>query len=173
MSEPSTTAFRTNPEHVAGFYADVPAPEPAPAQPVPAEVPAGFWPRLGAYAIDWMIIAGNWVVVAVIATAGLSQTVTEIAFFVVAFFYWPILWAFNHGATWGMQAASQRVVRHADHAPVGPVRALAREASRAVLALLLFPVLISALMIALRKDKRALHDLMAGTTVIRVNSDAL
>jgi uncharacterized RDD family membrane protein YckC len=167
MSEPSTTAFRTSPEHGAAFSGVAPAPQPAPAPPAVAEAPAGFWPRLGAYAIDWLIIAGGWVVVALIATAGLSETLTTVAFLVLALFYWPIMWAFNGGATWGMQALDQRVVIHVDQSAIGPGRAVAREVARAALASLLLPSLVSAVMIGVRRDKRALHDLIAGTTVVK------
>ena len=166
MSEPSTTAFRTAPEHAAAFSGVAPAPEPAPAPPA-ADAPAGFWLRLGAYAIDLLILASAWVITGLITYAGLNAAVAGFGFLALAFFYWPIMWAFNDGATWGMQALSQHVVVHADRSPVGLGRALARELARAALGSLLLPVLISAVMIAVRRDKRALHDLMTGTSVVK------
>jgi uncharacterized RDD family membrane protein YckC len=170
MSEPSTSAFRTTPEHGAAFAGVAPAPEPAPAPPTVADAPAGFWARLGAYAIDLLILAGAWILVSAIAYSGLDDTFIAIAglgFLAMAFLYWPIMWAFNGGATWVMQALSQRVVVHADCSPVGLGRALARELARAALGSLLLPMLVSAVMIAVRKDKRALYDLMTGTSVVK------
>jgi uncharacterized RDD family membrane protein YckC len=167
MSEPSTTAFHATPEHAAGLSGLAPEPEPAAALPVLADVPAGFWLRLGAYVIDSLILGVAWALLTGIVYAGLNPAAAALGFLALAFFYSPMMWAYNGGATWGMQALRQRAVVHADRSPMGLGRALARELARGALGSLLLPSLVSAVMVGVRKDKRALHDLMAGTAVVK------
>jgi uncharacterized RDD family membrane protein YckC len=81
--------------------------------------------------------------------------------------YAPVMLAANDGATWGKQACEQRVVID-DGRPIGFGRALLRElVVKGLMALLILPYWISALMVGVRRDKRGLHDLIAGTRVVR------
>jgi uncharacterized RDD family membrane protein YckC len=167
MSAPSTTAFRAAPEHGAGLSSLASTSGSVPEPAAIADELAGFWMRLGAYLIDLLILAIAWALVAGTVYAGLNATGAGLGFLALAFFYSPIMWAYNDGATWGMQALGQRAVVRADRSPIGLGRALAREVARAALGSMVLPSLISAVMIGVRKDKRALHDLMAGTAVVK------
>jgi uncharacterized RDD family membrane protein YckC len=167
MSEPSTTAFRTAPEHGTGLSSLASPSDSVPEPAAIADELAGFWMRLGAYLFDWLLLAAAWALVTGIVYAGLNAVAAGFGFLALALFYSPIMWAYNDGATWGMQALRQRAVVHADRSPMGLGRALARELARAALGSLVVPSLVSAVMIGVRKDKRALHDLMAGTAVVK------
>jgi uncharacterized RDD family membrane protein YckC len=124
--------------------------------------------RFAAYIVDWIIVSVTWV--ALIGVATLGSTVGALAGFAglaISLFYAPVMLAYHGGATWGKQAMQQRVVISADGAPTGFGRAFLREFAKVILAAFLFPWVVSAVMIAARTDKRALHDLIAGTAVVR------
>ena len=147
---------------------DAPPIPPAPFEPpaTSTDRPAGLRIRLGAYIIDELIIAAAWATVIGMDYAGLNGAFASLGLLAMSVFYAPIMLAYHDGATWGKQALRQRVVVHADHGPIGLGRALARELVRWVSGWLVLPLLISAVMVGVRKDKRALHDLMAGTAVV-------
>lgn len=87
--------------------------------------------------------------------------------------YAPLMLAFNNGATWGKQACQLHVLRN-DGRRIGLGRALLRElVIKALLGLLVLPWLTSALMVAIRQDKRGLHDVIAGTRVVRDAQEAV
>ena len=138
---------------------------------------AGFWLRLVAYIIDTAIVA---VLVFVLAAVGilpvssnpeaepLLSAVNLIAE-VIALLYWSLFEASAVQATPGKLAVGIRVTDTAG-ARLGFGRALLRN----VLKILSFLILlIGYLMAAFTRRKQALHDLMAGTLVVRRGEEAL
>jgi len=96
---------------------------------------------------DWihllLITAGIWVVLWML-------------YFVVG---WGVL-----GATPGQAAMGLRLVDHRQRYPIGPVRALLRLVAYSVGSL---PFMAGHFLVIGRSDKRALHDMLAGTRVVR------
>jgi uncharacterized RDD family membrane protein YckC len=153
-------------------------------RPDPATVgrPAGFWIRLVAYIIDALIL-GVVVVVMIgvfAAIAALSGKTSDeelppevvvlgvlmlLAYVAAAFLYEVLLTASPRGGTLGKRALGLRVVR-ADGTQLSFGRSTARYLLK-VLITPLVPFAIGYILAGFTKGKRALHDLMAETLVIR------
>ncbi|HEV8309245.1 MAG TPA: RDD family protein [Methylomirabilota bacterium] len=129
--------------------------------------PAGFWRRTFALAADVVVVWGLLVVgdfLAVpLARWPLLERAFEAAYILVVPAAYFILMHGTGGRTLGKMLAGVRVVAESGEA-IGYPRALARQAAW-VLSTILF--LVGHLAVAVRRDKRALHDLVAGTRVIR------
>lgn len=130
--------------------------------------PAGFWRRAFALLIDlglvWLLFRVDDLVAGLLARWDLVARAFDHTFaLVVPAAYFVVL----HG-TWGRTAgkalAGVRVLV-ASGERLGYPRALARHFAWVLSAL---PLLVGFLMVAARADKRALHDLVAGTRVVRV-----
>ncbi len=131
--------------------------------------PAGFWVRLGAWAIDTVILfAAQMIMVAV--WPGFSEYFdsdtylhwVDLLGFIVGALYYTVgvsVWA----TTVGKRLLGLYVLRP-DGAKAGFGRALARYFA-GILSMLIFG--IGYLMIGLRSDKRGLHDLICDTVVVR------
>lgn len=142
--------------------------------------PAGFWIRVVAAIIDWVIlclIAGVLVGIVIVLVIilgghdsdlaiGLSIGVGIIGLIVAGWLYEAILTSSARGATWGKQAIGARIVR-ADGARLSFGRATARHFLK-VLITPLIPLGLGYMMAGFTSGKRALHDLMADTFVIRL-----
>ncbi len=138
----------------------------APAQPQPLPLEyferVGFWPRFGATAIDFLIVA-------------------PLSIWISSLFWWfpgdtpafPVLWLAYHAGFWswksttiGGHVLNLRVVR-LDHAKmdagIGIVRALG-----AILSLL--PLGIGFMWASWEEERQSWHDKIAGTTIVRVPS---
>jgi uncharacterized RDD family membrane protein YckC len=148
--------------------------------------PCGFWVRLLAYMIDalvmgailqlvWMEVTGarHWAVPAPpkeMTAAALQQFMQEgqkwmnplLPYFYPIFFLYEVLLNGRYGATLGKMAVGARIVLP-DGSPIGYGRAALRWAAARLSDFLFFA---GYLLIAMRPDKRALHDLLAGTKVI-------
>jgi uncharacterized RDD family membrane protein YckC len=129
--------------------------------------PAGFWVRLVAFAIDLLVIALVQLVLQVIAAARLGdRALSTVGFFtfVFAVAYPTVLHAIA-GQTIGKLMMRVRVVA-LDGGPLP----LGASFLRAVVfwAALLFTLGIGQIIGGLRKDKRALHDLVAGSRAERL-----
>jgi len=129
--------------------------------------PAGFWVRLVAFAIDLLVIALVQLVLQVIAAARLGdRALSTVGFFtfVFAVAYPTVLHAIA-GQTIGKLMMRVRVV-----ALDGGALPLGASFLRAVVfwAALLFTLGIGQIIGGLRKDKRALHDLVAGSRAERL-----
>jgi uncharacterized RDD family membrane protein YckC len=130
--------------------------------------PAGFRRRMFAFLIDlglvWLLFRVEDPVTALLARWDLVARAFEhtfalvvpVAYFVVAHGTW--------GRTAGKALAGVRVVGAAGER-IGYPRAIARHFALVLSAL---PLLLGFLMVAARADKRALHDLIAGTRVVRL-----
>jgi uncharacterized RDD family membrane protein YckC len=174
----------------------VQTPPPPPAwhdvQPIAATgalgSPAGFWIRFVAFLIDALVltvIAAAIVGVAGAAAAiglGLGQNgepdenaaliivgalLGVIALIVVGWLYEALMTSSRHGATFGKRALGPRIVR-ADGAPLSFGRATARHFLKVMITPLV-PFAIGYLLAAFTHGKRALHDFMADTFVIRTS----
>ena len=74
------------------------------------------------------------------------------------------------GATPGKWVMGLRIMDYRQHCPIGPVRAMLRLAAYCVSAVTLE---WGQLLIVLRTDRRALHDILAGTRVVRKSKRAV
>lgn len=136
------------------------------AKPIATEAwrPAGFWIRFGADIVDSLIIYGPAGFVAGLiggegALAGAIQTVGGL---VLGAVYYTVLTA-KTGQTWGKKVFDLKVVR-ADGSPVTGLDAFLRWCAYLASYLTLC---VGFLMAGWTADKRALHDYIAGTRVIR------
>jgi len=140
--------------------------------------PGSFWMRAIAFIIDNLVIAGIYFFVAPIvidetladmfrdmAETGTQSRPSFLLDLALSIAYGALLVAY-WSTTVGKKVFAMRVVR-ADGSRAGLGRALLREIARNV-SLVVFPMAIaSAFMMGLRADKRSLHDLIAGTVVVR------
>ncbi len=120
---------------------------------------AGFWIRLLAYIIDGVIVAVVNVVVDIAIDAPLTSGLLQIA---VGAVYTIGFWT-AAGATPGKMALGLRVTM-ASGEPIGLGPAVLRYIGYFISTITL---LIGFLMIAFTREKRGLHDFIAGTVVIR------
>jgi uncharacterized RDD family membrane protein YckC len=136
--------------------------EPVEAAPTPSPRPAGFWRRGGALILDYVFLVILFGVASGAAAllwgdAGRAARVLNAA--MTAFlFHW--LW----GQTMGKMLVGARVVT-LEGGPLSFRRAMGRTLAWILAAL---PVGAGLAVAALRRDRRGLHDLLAGTRVERV-----
>ncbi|ENQ3107129.1 RDD family protein [Bacillus cereus] len=126
---------------------------------------AGFWRRFGANFIDGLVIVPFLVIFMLL---GVSSDTSDIIISIFQTLYYlivPIVWI---GFTIGKKAVNIRIVRMD-----GKTITIGTTLKRYLLAGIVYgvtfgiAVIVSAFMVALRKDKRSIHDLIAGTQVIR------
>src|SRR5262249_27738083 len=144
---------------------------------------AGFWIRFLAYIVDAFILTlalmviGGVIVGLIVAFGGADGKESEVAigvgvvfalliYLVVGWLYEALLTSGPHGATFGKQAVGVRIVR-ADGTQLSFGRATARHFCK-FLVTPMIPFAIGYLMAAFTSGKRALHDIMADTLVIKV-----
>jgi uncharacterized RDD family membrane protein YckC len=133
--------------------------------------PAGFWIRVVAHVIDWLFLlliqivlwsvgwavgsgAGSWRAVG--TATQLFNSIISPLYFIVFHFRW--------GQTFGKMLMQIRVVRM-DGGSLTLGQSIGRYFATFLSILILF---IGFIMAGLRSDKRALHDLLAGTRVERL-----
>ena len=138
------------------------------ADPEPGLRPAGFWRRALALLVDagvcWLLLTVGDLLTAMLARWELVARAFDYTFVLVMPAAYVVLLHGTTGQTLGKMLAGARVVGLSG-APIGYPRALARYAAWFLSAL---PLLVGFLVAAARSDKRALHDVVAGTRVIRV-----
>jgi uncharacterized RDD family membrane protein YckC len=144
--------------------------------------PGGFWIRFVAYMIDGLVLtvaAGAIVglfVLFVIGSADANEDETSpaiafaivlmiLALLLIGWLYEALMTSSRRGATLGKQALGLRIIR-ADGARLSFRRATARYFLKYIITPLV-PLLIGYLMAAFTARKRALHDVLADTLVIR------
>jgi uncharacterized RDD family membrane protein YckC len=144
------------------------APPPDLAAPgAPPPLPAGFWIRAAAVLIDavaLLAVQGALRAVAWLVFLGASPRAIEAAaqiFFVLLGTAYPVVFHWLWGQTLGKMAVQVRVVTM-DGGPLSLTCAIIRQLGSWLSAAI---VGIGYLMAGLRSDKRALHDLIAGTRV--------
>ncbi|MEH7461073.1 RDD family protein [Bacillus thuringiensis] len=126
---------------------------------------AGFWRRFGAIFLDVLVFVPPIVIFTLI---GMSDEASETIVGISQTLYLlivPIVWA---GFTVGKKAVNIRIVR-VDGQKITIWTTVKRYLLSGIIYGLMFGMgfIVSAFMIALRKDKRSIHDLIAGTQVIR------
>jgi uncharacterized RDD family membrane protein YckC len=129
---------------------------------------AGFWIRLVACIIDLVILGmGLWIIGLLFQRspeeAGGLSAIGGILQIVLGFLYMPVLWSSPMQATIGQKICGLRVIR-----PGGNRISFERGIAR-VLAMILSGALlcIGHLMVAFTERKRGLHDVLAGTYVVK------
>ncbi|HKW91015.1 MAG TPA: RDD family protein [Methylomirabilota bacterium] len=156
-------------DEMASVTGGAPAPGPAPAPvltaaPVVSTRPAGFWIRVVATAIDGVCVMAGELAFALVVWLFLDDrlvTVAGRAFRFVAGICYPVIFHWLWGQTLGKMAVRVRVVT-LDGGPLTLGRAIVRQIGYWISAVMLG---IGYLVAAFRGDKRALHDLIAGTRV--------
>jgi uncharacterized RDD family membrane protein YckC len=125
--------------------------------------PAGFWVRFLASLMDTLIISVPLGIIAYILTGNwenenLSGTISTIYSIVI-----PIIW---YGYTVGKRIMKIRIVK-VDGSKLGIGAMLMRVLVAGLIYIVTLGIaaIVSAFMVGLRQDKRALHDLIAGTYV--------
>jgi pSer/pThr/pTyr-binding forkhead associated (FHA) protein/uncharacterized RDD family membrane protein YckC len=166
----SVAPGRPRPGRPAGLLK--PGPKPGPKE----EEPAGFGVRLVAAIVDSMILGIPLFVATLIWTTfaldggdGAPQfpqgslTAVSIGFPLICLAYYVLFWAFR-GATPGKSLLGLSVETDDGDTPIGVQRAVVRMVGYWVSSLILG---LGFVMIAFSDDKRALHDRIAGTRVMR------
>jgi uncharacterized RDD family membrane protein YckC len=148
-------------------------PPPAPAADLPAgqadRAPAKWWNRVGATLFDDILLGVvGWAFVAVAGIARFGSLAGGAIVALVAFVYAFLMLAYRDGQTLGKQVASIRVLSE-DYGPVGLGRAFARELVKVVFGYTGILYLIDVLWPLWQPENRALHDLIAGTRVVRTD----
>ncbi|KHF41081.1 RDD family protein [Halalkalibacter okhensis] len=128
------------------------------------ERPAGFWVRLGANILDVIVVSGTIYILA--ALFGLTQDTREVVDGIGNLLYsllLPVLW---YGYTVGKRLLGIRIVK-LDGSKVGFGTMLLRVvvAGFVYAITLMIAAIVSAFMVAFRKDKRSIHDMLAKTYV--------
>lgn len=142
---------------------------------------AGLWRRLGAFIIDTLLICAIslplwiWVLLSVRNTPPVSLYFLSLGLFVIwyffSLFYFIGYWAWC-GQTPGQMVAKIKVVRRNGQTIGTGISILRYLIGYSVHYALLFPFIIPAVgllvVIALNKQKRGVHDLIAGTYVVQI-----
>ncbi|HEX4047369.1 MAG TPA: RDD family protein [Elusimicrobiota bacterium] len=134
-------------------------PPAAPLEEAP-DLSAGFWLRGGAYMIDGLLVA----IVSIVLNLILPETVSVIARILLSAGYFTIMPVHYEGRTLGKMAAGVAIVRD-DGSPLTYGRAFARWLGYLVSGLTFCLGFVCA---AFTNRKRALHDYIADTRVVRV-----
>jgi len=149
----------------------------------PVGPPAGFWIRFVAYIVDAfilglaLVVIGGVIIGLAVAVGGLEGEQSEwvigagivlaiLVYLVIGWLYEAMLTSGPHGATLGKQAVGVRIVR-ADGAPLSFGRATGRHFLKMFVTPMV-PLAIGYLLAGFTSGKRALHDFMADTLVIKV-----
>lgn len=126
--------------------------------------PAGFWIRFLASLLDGIIISVFFLILRLLGIdiGGWGDDIFPHAIYAFAL---PLLW---NGYTVGKRIVGIRIVRMDGRDP-GALNMLVRVLIADLGYALTWgiPLIISAFMVGLRSDKRSIHDLLAGTQVVR------
>jgi len=128
---------------------------------------AGWWRRAGATLIDGFLVAlPVGIALTTIAGEDVHVDVLRMITWLTAAVYATLMLAYRHGQTLGKQATRVRVLTEGG-APVSLGRAAGRELVKAVFGITLILYVIDVLWPLWHPENRALHDLVAGTRVVR------
>ena len=146
------------------------APLPAAGREFQGELDSvGFWPRVGAYILDQLLLgAVSYLIFGAAQTAATSlqevwaQMGAQFGYNLLISTIYYVGMNGSIGATLGKLVIGARIV-NLDGSKIGFLTAFLRMLASFISGLILF---IGYLMVAFREDKRALHDLMVGTRVV-------
>ncbi len=171
-------AYQAPPQPQAPVQAQAP---PAPrsraeyATAARAGQPAGFWPRLGAYVIDALILMiPMWILMTIIgkilwsslnsmAMITTISLVFNLVFMAASIAYFVIGWS-RFGTTVGKAILGLYVIDEQTGQPPSVGKAFLRLVGYMVSSIILY---IGFLMILFQDDRKGLHDMIAGTRVVK------
>ena len=125
------------------------------AGPAPGLAYGGFWIRLLAFIIDWVILA---IIGGVLGRAGAFGVST-----IIGIVYYIGFWG-ARGQTIGMMPFNLRVVRNDNGMPITWSNAILRYIGLIISVLVIF---IGVIWVAFDARKRGWHDMIGGTVVVR------
>ncbi len=136
------------------------------------ERPAGFWIRLGASLLDGIIIFIVLGFISLILFGDFDYT-KSISLSIVEFLYIILLPVFWYGYVLGKRICGIRIVK-IDGSNVGILNMILRWVVGGIIYALTLGIalIVSAFMVGLREDKRAIHDFVAGTYVTHMPPEA-
>ncbi|MGE0911881.1 RDD family protein [Bacillus atrophaeus] len=126
--------------------------------------PAGFWIRLGASLLDYLIISLPILLIFWLLTGKDPDESTFISVIMAIYsILLPVLW---NGYVVGKKICGIRIVKK-DGSQVGILAMVLRVIVGGIIYTLTFGIaaIVSAFMVGLREDKRSIHDFVAGTYV--------
>lgn len=130
---------------------------------------AGFWVRLGANMLDGFIISLPITIIFLILfgfESNLGELMNNLIYGIYGLVL-PIVW---YGFTVGKKLVNIQIVKMDGSIPTVGTMLMRNFVAGFVYVLTLgIGFIVSAFMIGLREDKRSLHDLIAGTQVVRVS----
>ncbi|MGM0880669.1 MAG: RDD family protein [Bacillota bacterium] len=125
---------------------------------------AGFWIRLGASLLDCLIVGLPLYLLSLLITGGDGR---EFFTDVISFLYSLLLPVFWNGYTIGKRICGIQIRKLDGTAPGLGTMLLRNVVGGLAYALSLgIAAIVSAFMVGLREDKRAIHDFIAGTEVV-------
>ncbi|MGC5772388.1 RDD family protein [Paenibacillus pabuli] len=127
---------------------------------------AGFWIRLGASFLDGIIIALPLMVIAGLITGNFDSD--EPIAKILSALYSILLPVFWYGRTIGKRICGIRIRKYDTQEPPGIGTMLMRVVVAGLVYFITFGIgfIASVIMVAVREDKRAIHDFIAGTEVV-------
>ncbi|MDT8858605.1 RDD family protein [Alkalihalobacillus sp. MEB130] len=128
------------------------------------ERPAGFWVRVGASILDVIVVSGTiFILAALFGIGGDTREILDAVGNLVYTLLLPVLW---FGYTVGKRLLGIRIVKM-DGSDVGFGTMLLRVvvAGFVYAITLMIAYIVSVFMVAFRKDKRSIHDMIAKTYV--------
>ncbi|QHE51865.1 RDD family protein [Pontibacillus sp. HMF3514] len=136
------------------------------------ERPAGFWIRFGASLLDGIIILAILGTISLILFGDFDYT-KSVSLSLVEFLYMLLLPVFWYGYVLGKKICGIRIIKM-DGSNVGIVAMLLRLVVAGIIYALTLGIalIVSAFMVGLREDKRAIHDFIAGTYVTHMPPEA-
>jgi uncharacterized RDD family membrane protein YckC len=126
---------------------------------------AGFWRRVGASVIDGILlnVVGGIVIAISAAISDVLVVIAYVVYVAALFLYYAIMESSSYQATVGKIALGIQVTDLSGNR-IGFGRALGRNLAEILSALIL---LIGYLLVAFTEKKQALHDMIAGTLVVK------
>ncbi|WP_435874156.1 RDD family protein [Paenibacillus vandeheii] len=127
---------------------------------------AGFWIRLGANFLDALIVSLPLAIIVGVLTGNYDND--EPLAKLISGLYSILLPVFWYGRTIGKRICGIRIRKYDTHEPPGIGTMLMRVVVAGLVYAITFGIgfIISVFMVAIREDKRALHDFIAGTEVV-------
>ncbi|MGX1981852.1 putative RDD family membrane protein YckC [Thermolongibacillus altinsuensis] len=125
--------------------------------------PAGFWRRLAANLLDGLIVGVPLAIISYFITGSMEgdpiTSIINLAYFLLI----PIYWS---GYTIGKRIMGVRIVKvNGEKLGFGAMFLRTIVASLVYVVTLGIALIVSAIMVGVRRDKRAIHDFIAGTYV--------
>ncbi len=125
--------------------------------------PAGFWVRLGAAILDGLIIGVPLSLIGYLITGSAEENTFTSSLNLLYTLLVPIVWS---GYTVGKKIVGVRIAKvNGEKLGFGTMLMRTVVAGLVYLLTLGIGVIVSAFMVGLRQDKRAIHDFIAGTYV--------